>query len=223
MSTRKINIIVFDLDGTLIETRLDIAVSVNHVRVTLGLNPLDTDVVATYIGDGIQLLMSRAFETTDPQAIQNAIDIFREHYWDHCMDNSYVYPGVVETLDKLAHNRILTVASNKREDFTRKMIRGYNLDTYFATVVGGDTLHWKKPDKEVLEHVLRQHRKSPEEAMIVGDSATDVQTGKNTGVTTVAVTYGIGDKQKMREANPEYTIDSFEQLWDIVSAMEHNQ
>lgn len=217
MSIREISIIIFDLDGTLIETRLDIAVSVNHVRVTMGLEPLDTEIVSTYIGDGIHPLLSRAIESTNTQAVEKAIILFREHYWDHCMDNSYVYPGVMETLEKLADNRTLAIASNKREDFTRKMVRGYRMDTYFSTIIGGDTLQWKKPDRKVLDHILHLHGKSPEEALMVGDSATDVKSGRNAGVRTVAVTYGIGNTDEMMAENPEYTIDSFEKLKDVVS------
>ncbi|OGL44518.1 MAG: hypothetical protein A2161_13505 [Candidatus Schekmanbacteria bacterium RBG_13_48_7] len=216
MKSQKYELLIFDLDGTLIESRWDIADSVNYVRNHLGFEPLDPEIIAGYIGDGIHLLMGRALDTKDINMIEHSISVFRDHYWEHCMDKTFVYPGVRETLDHLIKTKILVIVSNKNEDFSRKLIEGFELDQYFSSIIGGDTLPHKKPDREVLAHILGLYHKTPDKTLMIGDSEIDIKAGKNAHIKTIAVTFGIGDRQKLFNAKPDFIIDSIGELIQIV-------
>jgi len=127
MKRDKYELLIFDLDGTIIESRWDIADSVNFIRQEYKLPVLDIDVIAGYIGDGINLLIGRSLGTEDPVEIEKGISLFRDHYWEHCMDKTFLYPGVESTLEIFKKNKKMAIASNKREDFTRKLIEAYGL------------------------------------------------------------------------------------------------
>ncbi len=213
---KKISLIVYDFDGTLVDTLDDIALSVNLTLQELGHPRLDKETIKTCVGNGVVMLMTRALNGSKTQDIDHAVRLFRKHYADHLMDNSVFYPHCLETIEFFS-DRKQAICSNKPEDFVRKILAALNCLHPFSSIIGGDSFKTRKPDPEGLNHLLAEHRVSPDEVVMVGDSAVDIKTGKNARVQTCAVTYGMGNMQEIKTLKPNWTIDSISELTRLFS------
>jgi len=207
----RVKLIIFDFDGTIVDSKEDIAASANHVLALRGLPPKDTEVVAGYIGDGIHVLLGRVLETSDKREIEEAVRVFREHYWDHCLDRTREYPGVRGALERL-RTRTMAIVTNKPKNFTDKILEGLGLVDYFAAVVGGDGPYPKKPAPDAFEAVLEELGVDPRAALVVGDSPNDINGGRAAGCMTCAVTYGLSDRKALEAASPDMILDTMEEL-----------
>ncbi|MGH9469005.1 MAG: HAD family hydrolase [Terriglobia bacterium] len=188
---RDIRLIIFDLDGTLIDSQADLASSVNATRARLGLPDLSEQVITSYVGNGVPALVRRALGGGASEAeIQFAVAFFLEHYRLHMLDHTHLYPGVRETLAALASRR-MAVLTNKPVNFSRAILAGLKLDSHFADVYGGNSFAEKKPHPAGVLRLLEDSGVTARQALIVGDSRVDVETGRNAGVWTCGVTYGI--------------------------------
>jgi phosphoglycolate phosphatase len=213
---KKIALIVYDFDGTLVDTLDDIALSVNLTLQELGQPTLDNEAIKTCVGNGVAMLMTRALSGTDLKDIDLAVRLFRKHYADHLLDNSGFYPNCLETIAFFS-SRKQAICSNKPEDFVRKILAGLDCLSPFPSIIGGDSFKTRKPDPEGLNHLLARHRVSPDETVMVGDSHVDIETGKNAGVHTCAVTYGMGDRDAIKALKPDWTIDDISELQRILT------
>jgi phosphoglycolate phosphatase len=213
---KKISLIVYDFDGTLVDTLDDIALSVNLTLKELGRPHLDKEVIKTCVGNGVVMLMTRALNGAGEEDIDNAVRLFRKHYADHLMDNSAFYPNCREMIDFFS-NRKQAICSNKPEDFVRKILAGLDCLHPFPSIIGGDSFKTRKPDPEGLNHLLAQYGLSPDEAVMVGDSAVDIETGRNANVLTCAVTYGMGDNDAIKAHKPDWTIDDISELKKLIN------
>lgn len=182
---------VFDLDGTLIDSKLDLVLSVNATLVHLGRQPLEHKQIASYVGGGVQLLIKRALGDVSEDEIEKGIVHFLDYYRAHMLDNTLPYPGVRECLDTL-QGRLLAVLTNKPVKFSEAIIAGLNMKKYFRFVYGGNSFEKKKPDPMGLQILLRDFEIAPHELMMVGDSEVDIQTARNAGTLACGVTYGLG-------------------------------
>ena len=215
-----IRVLVFDLDGTLIDSSRDLAGAVNVARSRCGLGPLSHAQVMTFIGNGARELVRRgiSFESgaaSDAQ-IELALGHFREHYAQHLLDQTRSYPGVREALDILARRtagppRTLAVLTNKPLRFTRPILDGLGLAPYFRFIYGEDSFPAKKPDPVGLVSILRDTRAAPHEAMLIGDSDIDVRTARNAGVWACGVSYGLSSDQ-LAACPPDLLLDSLLEL-----------
>ena len=213
---KKISLIVYDFDGTLVDTLDDITLSINLTLNELGQPQLDKNVVKTCVGNGVVMLMTRALSGSGVEEIGHAVTLFRKHYAAHLMDHSQFYSNCRETIEFFA-DRDQAICSNKPEDFVRKILAGLGCLHLFPSIIGGDSFKTRKPDPEGLNHLLTHYRLSPEEAVMVGDSAVDIEAGKNANVHTCAVTYGMGDLQAIQALTPDWTIDNISELKQILS------
>lgn len=213
---KKISLIVYDFDGTLVDTLDDIALSVNLTLKELGQPRLEKEAVKACVGNGVVMLMTRALNGSGMKDIDNAVRLFRKHYAHHLMDNSAFYPNCRETIEFFS-NRKQAICSNKPEDFVRKILASLDCLHPFASIIGGDSFKTRKPDPEGLNHLLSQYRFSPDEVVMVGDSAVDIETGKNANVLTCAVTYGMGDLDAIQALKPGWTIDDISELKRLFS------
>jgi phosphoglycolate phosphatase len=213
---KKISLIVYDFDGTLVDTLDDIAFSVNLTLKELEQPPLNKEVIKTCVGNGVVMLMTRALNGSGVKDIDNAVRLFRKHYADHLMDNSRFYPNCRETIEFFS-NRNQAICSNKPEDFVRKILAGLDCLHPFPSIIGGDSFKTRKPDPEGLNHLLARYRLSPDQAVMVGDSAVDIETGKNANVLTCAVNYGMGDSDAIQTLEPDWTIDDISELKKIIN------
>ena len=183
---------LFDLDGTLIDSKLDLVTSVNAMLRQMGRAELPTDLVATYIGHGAPQLIASALgpEATDDQG-RTGRSLFLAHYQVHKLDATQSYPGVVEALDSLS-GFPMSVLTNKPTDMSVDILQGLGLAKYFRSIYGGDSFEKKKPDSIGALKILGEFGVSPAQAALVGDSEVDTQTARNAGTLAVTVNYGFG-------------------------------
>ena len=217
-----IRLLIFDLDGTLIDSKVDLAVSVNAALRHMGRPPLDDQTIYRYVGEGAQALIGRALgEGVTEAEIQQGLEFFLTYYRHHKLDNTTLYPGVREALPLLANGngcdqRVLAVLTNKPVHPSRDILRQMGLLSLFHCVYGGNSFETKKPDPLGMHAILQETNFPPEAAMIVGDSDVDVQTGKNAGVWTCGVTYGFGNLEL--DSNPPHLlVHSFPELAEILN------
>ncbi len=188
---------LFDLDGTLIDSKLDLVTSVNAMLRQMGRAELPTEIVASYIGHGAPQLIASALgpEATDEQR-RTGLRLFLAHYELHKLDATRSYPGVVEALNALA-TCPMSVLTNKPTNMSVEILQGLGLAKYFRSIYGGDSFEKKKPDPTGALKILQEFGVSPAQAALVGDSEVDVQTARNAGTLAVAVNYGFGVQDRV--------------------------
>ncbi|HEX5038129.1 MAG TPA: HAD-IA family hydrolase [bacterium] len=211
---KKIDLFLFDLDGTLIDSKQDIASSVNFTMTKLGLAPLAEDLIYRFVGNGVTPLIQQTVEAAGGAPFDQALEIFRKHYDGHLLDATETFPGVRETLKRF-EAKTKVVVTNKSQAFSEKILRGLDLGRTFVGVFGGDTAFPKKPAPDVVRHLLETYEISPRHAVIVGDSRVDMETGKNAGILTCGVTYGFRPRSELEDAKPDFLIDRFSELADL--------
>lgn len=205
--------VIFDLDGTLVDSVDDLCNSVNAARAYMGLPPLEHDVVASYVGSGAPVLIRRAMGpgATEEQ-IEEALGFFLSYYREHMLDHTRPYPGVVEALEMLQQRGVrMAVLTNKPQRFSRDMCAGLGLAHYFFQIYGGNSFEQKKPDPIGIRTLMAEAGARARETWMVGDSATDVLTARNAGVRSVGVTYGISP-ETLKEAPPDFLIHAMTEL-----------
>jgi phosphoglycolate phosphatase len=190
-----IRLVIFDLDGTLIDSRLDLVHSVNAALRHIGRPSLPEDVIASYVGDGAPILIQRALggETVDETTVREGLQFFLSYYREHKLDHTTVYAGIREALAVIQNGapRQLAVLSNKPVVPSRAIVEALGLGPFFTQIYGGNSFATKKPDPEGARMLLQEAGVQPEEAVIVGDSHIDMETGSNAGLWSVGVTYGF--------------------------------
>ena len=207
--------LIFDLDGTLVDSKKDLTASVNHVRLTFGFPQLTEREIAGYIGDGAQMLIRRALGPEVSEAdVQSGLQQFLSYYREHMLDQSVLYPGVEEALKRLRDFR-LAVLTNKPIRFSRMMLEGLGILRCFTAVYGGNSFDRKKPDPVGIFQILSDTNGEAEHAWMIGDSAVDVLTGRNAGVKTCGVSWGYAT-ESFERTPPDFLIDRVEQLESLV-------
>jgi phosphoglycolate phosphatase len=207
----QVRLIVFDLDGTLIDSSRDLIVAVNAARTRMGLAALDDPTVLSYIGQGARDLMRQALgEGATEERVETALSYFREYYAAHLLDFTRPYPGVVPALDRL-QSRTLAVLTNKPLRFTIPIVEGLDLAPRFARIYGEDSFPRKKPDPMGLLALLTEFRVEPPQALLVGDSEIDMETARNAGTWACGVSYGLGS-HRLHLCPPDLTISDMREL-----------
>ena len=243
---RRVRLLVFDLDGTLIDSRLDLIHSVNAMLRHLERPELDGDVIASYVGDGAPTLVRRALGDTDDEVLfRGAMEYFLIYYRQHKLDHTKVYEGIPEVLARLANSsngvesnavspdrvlldgvppdgappngvqRQMAVLSNKPVNPSRDIVRALGLGDFFVSVYGGNSFTTKKPDPLGVRTIMQETGVAAEEALIIGDSAVDVLTGRNAGLWTCGVTYGFAP-HSLEESPPDVLVESPRELGELL-------
>tara|TARA_B100001013_G_C24569545_1_gene425989 strand:- start:311 stop:955 length:645 start_codon:yes stop_codon:yes gene_type:complete len=211
----KYDLIIFDLDGTLIDSKIDLVNSVNFTRKQLNLNPLPDEIIFSYIGDGVQKLIQRAVsEARNKSVFSRALNIFLSHYRDHLLDYTMVYPGVLEVLTKLDH-KVLGVLTNKPLESTLAILTGLNIKERFCFIYAGNSFRQKKPHPVGINKILNETKIPRHRTLMVGDSYIDMETGQNARVSTCGVTYGLTGNT-LSSCKPQFLIDDIKKLIPIV-------
>jgi len=220
-----IQLLIFDLDGTLIDSRLDLVHSVNATLRHLGRPEISDDLIASYVGDGAPTLIRRVLgsDADDEALVRGGLEFFLAYYKEHKLDHTRVYDGMKAALLAVrdSHNgmpRKMAVLTNKPVNPSRAIVEALGLAEFFASVYGGNSFATKKPDPEGAQAILRETGARPEQTLIVGDSAVDVATGRNAGLWTCGVTYGFAPHTL--EANPpDVRVDSPLELAEMFAAV----
>ena len=216
-----IKLVIFDLDGTLIDSRLDLVHSVNAAIRHIGKPELPEHLIASYVGDGAPALIQRALggETVDEALIRKGLEFFLTYYREHKLDHTTIYEGIETALSQIRNSgngvpRKMAVLTNKPVNPSRAIVEALGLKGYFSQVYGGNSFDTKKPDPEGARKLLSESAVRPEQAAIVGDSHTDIETGHNAGLWTVGVTYGFAP-QTLMDARPDVLVDTPAELGTV--------
>ncbi len=207
------DLVIFDLDGTLIDSSRDLANSVNATRAHLCLAPLEDKTVYSYVGNGAPVLIRKALGPDySEDEVQSALLYFLAYYRDHMLDNTVLYPGVREILDRFRDNGIqMAVLTNKPVRFSQGIIDGLGLTAHFRRVYGGNSFEQKKPNPIGIETLMGEFKVSREQTLMVGDSSVDVLTARNAHVTSCGVTWGF-QPETFAECSPDFLIHRPEEL-----------
>lgn len=206
-----VRVLMFDLDGTLIDSRLDLVLSVNATLRYMRRPELPHDAIYRLVGSGAAILVQRALgQGATEEESQRGLEYFLQYYREHMLDNTVAYPGVRDGLAMLT-GWPLAVLTNKPVKFSQAILEGLGLAKYFRVVYGGNSFATKKPDPEGARVVLQDFRASPAQAMLVGDSEVDVRTARNAGTWCCGVRYGLGP-EGFRAHPPDLLVDSLTEL-----------
>ncbi len=210
------DIYLFDLDGTILNSGKDIAVAANYALEKLGKNPLPEKEIIKHVGYGGKKLIQGVLNTNDENLVEEGVRLFREYYFSNLTTYSKPYPYVVEVLEKLKRqDKKLGVVTNKYEDLSVQILRELNLLDFFDVVVGGDTTKEKKPHPLPVIYALENMPINSEKAIIIGDSEADILAGKQAGIKTCLVTYGFGKTDIAKKFNPDFIISSFKEIENL--------
>jgi phosphoglycolate phosphatase len=181
------------LDGTLIDSAEDLAISTNATRAQFGLPPLDQSVINSYVGNGAAVLVRKALGDSTPQAVlEEALAFFLRYYRAHALEHTRFYPGIKDALQKLsATGHVLSVLTNKPVRISRDILSALGVGPLFLRVYGGDSFPAKKPDPVGVNTLIAEADSQATDAVLVGDSGVDVQTARNAGVRSVGVAWGF--------------------------------
>ena len=210
-------LVIFDLDGTLIDSRLDLANAVNATRAHIGLGPLDNQRVYSYVGNGAPELIRRSLGNAVGDAeVSSATKFFLGHYRAHVLDSTTLFPGVQESLERLHHaGKRMAVLTNKPEDMSRAIVDGLGVGGYFFRVYGGNSLETRKPDPMGAAALMKEAGSTRATTVMVGDSSVDVVTARNAGIACCAVTYGF-QPETLADPAPDLLVDHMEQVTEWI-------
>lgn len=207
---------MFDLDGTLADTKEDIATAVNLTLTDYGLPAHAPEQIYTFVGDGVRALLARAFESRGAGVFEDALAVFRRHYLAHLVDATTWYPGVETVLDYFAAKK-KAIVTNKPIDYTIPLVEGLKGRDRFAMIVGANSTPHLKPHPGMIHHVLRELDVHPDRAVMIGDNVNDILAAHAAGVQAVAVGYGLGDPAVLRAAGPDFFCERIEDLMTLFS------
>ncbi len=210
-----IDLIIFDLDGTLVDSRDDIANAVNFTLKKIGLKEKSIAEITSYIGTGVEDLIRKSLGNKQEAFLTKALSVFEEYYRKHSTDNSVLYPNVKEILEYF-NNKRKTIVTNRNYEFALIALNKLGIQDYFEDVIGGDDIGCMKPSSCPLDRSMKRLNANREKAIIVGDMDIDIVAGKTAGIITCGVTYGIGEKEDIIKAKPDFIIDDIIDLKSII-------
>src|SRR5262245_4306296 len=215
--------IVFDLDGTLVDTAPDLIDTLNVIFAQEGFAPLAYEEARNFVGGGARLMIARGFNAQgrvlSPNKLEQLFKDFVAHYSEHLTDRSLPFPGVADALDLLsARGCSLAVCTNKLEALSVRLLDRLELSDRFVAICGQDTFGMQKPDPEILRRTIGVAGWKPQSTVMIGDSATDIRTARAAGVPIIAVDFGYSERP-IAEFGPDRTISHFSQLQAAIAAI----
>jgi phosphoglycolate phosphatase len=211
---RSVDLLMFDLDGTLIDSRSDLANSVNRTFKDLGLPEKPVEEIYVHVGNGVRRLIVDAAGGFSPELADRALKIFEAHYLEHLLDETRLYAGIEEILDRFREKRI-GVVTNKPILYTRRILEGLGARERFDMVIGGDDTFPLKPDPGMILGMLRHLDVRPDRAVMIGDSVNDIHAARAAGVMSCAVGYGLGVIEDLKKAEPDFFSGKVEDLKEL--------
>jgi phosphoglycolate phosphatase len=212
-------LIVYDLDGTLVDTLQDITASANHMLRALGRPLVSAEGVRSYVGRGVRELVRQCLGRPDEAEVDRALRIYRDHYGRHLLDTSRLSPGASELLERFRQlGRMQAVLTNKPNPYSTEILAGLGVADRFLQIVGGDDGFPKKPDPASLRALMDRAGAAAGETVFIGDSPVDVETGRRAGVLTVAVTHGLATPAELAAVQADATVGGFAELAALADA-----
>jgi len=218
VKTFNVDLIIFDLDGTLIDSSEDIAWAANMALADLGHGKIASEKVKEGIGWGVKSLLEKMMPGEGAERIEYARIKFLEYYWGHSVVNTYLYPGVKETIEYFNQkNTKMAVVTNKPFKFSEKILKDFGLLSFFRIILGGDSVANRKPHPEPVEKAIASFGVTRERSVIVGDSPVDCEAGKRAGIATIGVEYGFRSRKELEEAGCDVIIKEITELKKILT------
>ncbi len=214
--THTLPALLFDLDGTLLDTAPDLHKTLNHCLKHAGRETVSLESVQHMVGQGARILLERGMKATggmpDDETFENLVILFFDYYADHLSDHSYPYPSMMDVLDKL-HNSgyLMAVCTNKPFGFAKTIIDDYGLAKYFPVITGGDSFDFRKPDPRHITETIAQMPNRSTGAIMIGDTHNDIDAANSASIGSIAVSFGYSDKPAS-ELGAHITIDHFDEL-----------
>jgi len=208
-----VDLLIFDLDGTLIDSRKDIAHCVNWTLNELGLDSISHDEIYSYVGHGVRALIHGAVGPYQKK-YDKALKIFDRYYIEHLLDHTTLMPGMEEVLRHF-RDKSMAVITNKPQKYTDPIMVGLKVDEYFGAIFGREACKEVKPHPGPILKVLGELPAAPERTVMIGDTEVDIEAGKGAGVLTCGVSFGFGKVETVREAKPDFMIDEARELIDL--------
>lgn len=197
------SLLIFDLDGTLIDSRKDIAFSVNQTLMDLSLSALPEETIYSCVGNGVSRLLADTVKSADPNLLEQANKLFERHYLAHLTDCTTLYPGMEAVLDHY-RDKQKVVVTNKRAKFTRKIMDNLGVASHFECLITADEIGALKPDPAMLVFALQTTHRSAGEAIAIGDMCNDIRAARGAGVAICSVGYGFEEGGLLKAANPDF-------------------
>ena len=213
----KIKLVIFDLDGTLVDSKYDLTDSVNFVRKEHGLNPLPVDKVASYLGSGITALVKAVLAELKNENFDLAVKMFKDNYAKHLTDKTLPYNNIMKVLSNISQPKVLL--SNKDEKFSKQILKTLNLSQYFTEIYGGDSFKEKKPNPLPIYEIMKKFSLNKENLVMIGDGANDIMVGKNAGITTIGVLYGYSSQEQLNDLAPTYIAKTPKEIATIIEQL----
>jgi len=215
-----LKLLIFDLDGTLTDTAQDITDAINYSLRPFSHKIYSVEETKAMVGSGISKLLESLLPEKDDISKRSVTDRFLEYYADHLLDNTRTYPHVQQTLSELKGYK-KAVVSNKREILSKAILDGLGISTFFDIIFGSDSVPEKKPSPVPMMKLLKIFNVTSDQALIIGDSNYDIESGKAAGIKTVAVTYGFRSKDVLK--NADFIIDGFNELLNVITQINETQ
>jgi phosphoglycolate phosphatase len=198
----------YDLDGTLVDTRADIAAAANHMLQEFGKPPASVKEISRYVGRGLHYLLQGCLKTQDESILEKGSKIYRNYYAAHMLDHSKLYPGAKETLESLKGKKQV-VLTNKPDPFSKDLLAALGVSHYFTDIIPGNSVYPKKPDPAAILAIMKREKIAASETLFVGDSCVDIETARNAGVGVVVLTHGFEEEAALKAAGPDKIFKDF--------------
>jgi phosphoglycolate phosphatase len=212
---KSVDLLAFDLDGTLIDSSEDLTASVNHALISLGFSKLSTETVKKFVGDGVSMLIKRALGDLADDYYTQATELFTDYYCKHLLDKTTLYPDVRSFLNHFKMKKKVVV-TNKMTSFTLKIVNSLRINDYFLDVLGEDSTPFKKPDPRLLRFIMEKWQTVPERTIVIGDGPNDVMLAQKAGAISCALLNGITAREKLLELSPDICCESLSDLKDRI-------
>lgn len=205
------HLILYDLDGTLLDTREDIARSANFMLRQMERPELSPEEIARYVGRGLHHLIQNCLKTRERRVVEKGAAIYRDYYGKHMLDHSRLFPGALELLRHF-QGRVQAVITNKPNPFSEDLLKALGVAAFFQEVIAGDSGFARKPDPEAILYLMKKNGVEPGDALFVGDSAVDVETARRAGIQAACILHGFGTENELQSARPDFLVTGFAEL-----------
>jgi phosphoglycolate phosphatase len=203
---KKVDLMIFDLDGTLVSSGADLIQSINYTLNALKLKEKPEKEILSFVGDGVRKLIEKVLGQDHIKYREEAMIIFTDYYSNHLLDNTVLSPQVEAVLNNFK-NKTKIILTNKRYNFTLTIAQGLNIAQYFVEIIGADSTPFQKPDRHVIDYILNKYGVAKENTIIIGDGINDIAVAKNSGILSCAYLNGLGNRQDLLNLNADYYCD----------------
>jgi phosphoglycolate phosphatase len=211
---KSVDLMIFDLDGTLVTSGQDIASSVNYTLTTLGLPAIEEAMILEFVGDGVKKLIERSLGPALHDRFEEALVLFSRHYEEHMLDTTTLYTGVIEVLRHF-HDKKKVILTNKRHHFAATMSNALRLTQYFDDVIGADSTPYIKPDVRLADLILKRFQAHPGRTVVIGDGVNDIRLAKNAGLLSCAFLNGLTGRETLLNLEPDFSCEHLPEITRI--------